>query len=551
MQHPVNNPIDIARAISAFFTYGFDRILGMGANINPLAPPSSTFHGYSRNPSDRRGSSYGRRAHEHSRNRPPAMHSRTHQRSRPYEANRSSQRAAGAPVPQIDIPPDVVSARPPMNALQLLELCRRTGNERAMASSSRPEGESQLKKVKLKELPFYTHISNILLDSYLAPVFSFSKKFSFKISSKTASDIDKEGHQVLLMLSHLDNTTQQDIRWPARSEIELNGKSRHLRGTSMPVNITEMCHLKQDSTNELKISSSKCRGETYVVIVSQMKKVPFCQVLDKLKAKKPTRKIDTQDLIKARLEQDSEGDIATTTFQCSLQCPIGMTRMTLPCRASTCKHIQCFDALVYIRMNECKPTWICPVCNCPAHFSDLLIDGYFQDILRKDKSSTKIKFHSNGSWSPVSCSESKEPAQDVTKNNPASKRKLSDVDEVVVIDLDDEEPPRPKDIVTDRNNNSFGHDDPKEITIEKNPERDFLQPLNAPNEPPQGRRRSSRNSVPPLLQQTSKASAPPAKRMRTRSRKNSQFDEECLRISADNMARRATRNHQTSRRQPS
>lgn len=44
----------------------------------------------------------------------------------------------------------------------------------------------------------------------------------------------------------------------------------------------------------------------------------------------------------------------------------------------------------------------------------------------------------------MSCNESKEPAQDVTKNNPASKRKLSDVDEVVVIDLDDEEPPRPK-----------------------------------------------------------------------------------------------------------
>nr|XP_027219086.1 E3 SUMO-protein ligase PIAS2-like [Penaeus vannamei] len=224
-----------------------------------------------------------------------------------------------------------------------------------------------------------------------------------------------------------------------------------------------------------------------------------------------------------------------------------MTRMTLPCRASTCKHIQCFDALVYIRMNECKPTWICPVCNCAAHFSDLRIDGYFQDILQKDRSSTKIKFHSNGTWSPVLSSEPEEPAPEIPKNIPVSKRKFSQVDEVIVIDLEDEDPVTRKDPLTDRNNNSLDAEEPQEIDVERDPATTSLQPPNARDDSPR-RRRSSRNSVSSV--QIPVVLEPLAKRMRTRStnRKNSQTNEECISLSADNTERRASRNSQTSRR---
>lgn len=38
-------------------------------------------------------------------------------------------------------------------------------------------------------------------------------------------------------------------------------------------------------------------------------------------------------------------------------------RMTTPCRSSTCDHLQCFDASLYLMMNEKKPKWQCPVCN--------------------------------------------------------------------------------------------------------------------------------------------------------------------------------------------
>ena len=39
---------------------------------------------------------------------------------------------------------------------------------------------------------------------------------------------------------------------------------------------------------------------------------------------------------------------------------------------------QCFDASLFLMMNEKKPTWTCPVCDSPAKYDDLMVDGYFQ-----------------------------------------------------------------------------------------------------------------------------------------------------------------------------
>ena len=51
-------------------------------------------------------------------------------------------------------------------------------------------------------------------------------------------------------------------------------------------------------------------------------------------------------------------------------------RLTVPCRAVTCSHLQCFDAALYLQMNEKKPSWICPVCDKKATYESLIIDGY-------------------------------------------------------------------------------------------------------------------------------------------------------------------------------
>lgn len=53
-------------------------------------------------------------------------------------------------------------------------------------------------------------------------------------------------------------------------------------------------------------------------------------------------------------------------------------------------------------MNERKPTWNCPVCDKPAVFDNLVIDGYFQEVLASNSlppDKNEIQLHQDGSWS--------------------------------------------------------------------------------------------------------------------------------------------------------
>ena len=80
---------------------------------------------------------------------------------------------------------------------------------------------------------------------------------------------------------------------------------------------------------------------------------------------------------------------------------LGKMRLTIPCRAVTCTHLQCFDAALYLQMNEKKPTWICPVCDKKAAYESLILDGLFMEILNDCTDVDEIKFQEDGSWCPM------------------------------------------------------------------------------------------------------------------------------------------------------
>lgn len=52
-------------------------------------------------------------------------------------------------------------------------------------------------------------------------------------------------------------------------------------------------------------------------------------------------------------------------------------------------------------MNEKKSSWKCPVCDQPALFENLSIDGYFLDVINSQTlgSDEEIQLHKDGSWS--------------------------------------------------------------------------------------------------------------------------------------------------------
>lgn len=56
-------------------------------------------------------------------------------------------------------------------------------------------------------------------------------------------------------------------------------------------------------------------------------------------------------------------------------------------------------------MNERKPTWNCPVCDKAALYENLVIDGYFQEVIASSKlgpDDNEIQLHPDGSWSTLS-----------------------------------------------------------------------------------------------------------------------------------------------------
>ncbi|CAB1338952.1 unnamed protein product [Coregonus sp. 'balchen'] len=104
-------------------------------------------------------------------------------------------------------------------------------------------------------------------------------------------------------------------------------------------------------------------------------------LLQRLRSKGIRNPDHSRALIKEKLTADPDSEIATTSLRVSLLCPLGKMRLMIPCRALTCSHLQCFDATLYIQMNEKKPTWVCPVCDKKAPYEHLIIDGLFMEIL--------------------------------------------------------------------------------------------------------------------------------------------------------------------------
>uniref|UniRef100_A0A0A9Y6E8 E3 SUMO-protein ligase PIAS2 n=2 Tax=Lygus hesperus TaxID=30085 RepID=A0A0A9Y6E8_LYGHE len=161
-------------------------------------------------------------------------------------------------------------------------------------------------------------------------------------------------------------------------------------------------------------------------------------LLDKLKTKGPRSAECTAGIIKEKLN-DEDCDIATTSLRVSLICPLGKMKMVTPIRPVTCTHLQCFDATIFLQMNEKKPTWLCPVCNKPALYDNLVIDGYFMDVMSSSDLPSdchEIQLNKDGSWSAHNPSAKKKATSDTPKANET-------IQEINDLDSDDDGPALP------------------------------------------------------------------------------------------------------------
>jgi len=193
---------------------------------------------------------------------------------------------------------------------------------------------------------------------------------------------------------------------PNPKPVPANRPNMEAKRPPKPLIITSLCKLNTKSClNQVSVTWVPRKDDSaYTMSIYLVEKLTPEDLLKKLKLKGQRDPQVTKNVISSKLE-DRDDEISTSSVKVSMADPLSMTRMTFPCRASTCDHLQCFDADMYIRMNEKKPKWVCPVCNKPAYYEHLFLDGFYIQLLLSPKfkalTTNEIILNNDASWEAV------------------------------------------------------------------------------------------------------------------------------------------------------
>uniref|UniRef100_H9GG63 Protein inhibitor of activated STAT 1 n=2 Tax=Anolis carolinensis TaxID=28377 RepID=H9GG63_ANOCA len=272
--------------------------------------------------------------------------------------------------------------------------------------------------IKLQRLPFYDLLDELIKPTSLASDNSQRFRetcFAFALTPQQVQQISSS------MFCLSETSCPQEDHFPPNLCVKVNGKPCSLPGylpptkngvepkrPSRPINITSLVRLSTTVPNTIVVSWTAEIGRTYSMAVYLVKQLSSTVLLQRLRAKGIRNPDHSRALIKEKLTADPDSEIATTSLRVSLLS--WQNAAGHPCRSLTCSHLQCFDATLYIQMNEKKPTWVCPVCDKKAPYEHLIIDGLFMEILKYCTDCDEIQFKEDGSWAPMRC---KKEAQEV------------------------------------------------------------------------------------------------------------------------------------------
>ncbi|XP_015181365.1 PREDICTED: E3 SUMO-protein ligase PIAS3 isoform X2 [Polistes dominula] len=322
--------------------------------------------------------------------------------------------------------------------------------------------------VKFKRLPFFDLMAELLKPSSLMPQGSVrlqENSFMFHLTPQQSTDIassrdcrngSKMDYMVQMRFCLQETSCEQEDYFPPNISVKVNGKICQLpnpiptnkpgvepKRPPRPVNISPLVKLSPTVGNQINVSWSSDFGRRYAIAVYLVRKLSSSELLLRLKNKGVRHSDYTRGLIKEKLNEDADSEIATTSLRVSLACPLGKMRMNTPCRALTCSHLQCFDASLFLQMNERKPTWNCPVCDKPALYDNLVIDGYFQEVLNSKKllpDVNEIQLLQDGSWENLVLKKEKDREKPETKVAANVQDHKIDVD---TVDIDESGPTLP------------------------------------------------------------------------------------------------------------
>ncbi|XP_018583895.1 E3 SUMO-protein ligase PIAS4-A isoform X1 [Scleropages formosus] len=285
-------------------------------------------------------------------------------------------------------------------------------------------------EVKLISLPFYQTLETLVPPTELIAqnceklqdspcTFELTPSQAELIRNSSELRPGTKSVQVVLRICYTDPVGVQEDQYPPNIAVKVNQSYCHVPGyypsnkpgveprrPCRPVNITPWLHLST-ATNRITVTWGNF-GKRYCVAVYIVRVFTSADLFNKLKhcsVESPER---CRERIQDKLRFDPESEIATTGLRVSLICPLVKMRLNVPCRVLTCAHLQCFDAVFFLQMNEKKPTWTCPVCDSPAPFDLLTIDGLLSEILKETEDVEEIEYLTDGSWRPIRDEKEKE-----------------------------------------------------------------------------------------------------------------------------------------------
>uniref|UniRef100_A0A8C5LYV0 RING-type E3 ubiquitin transferase n=2 Tax=Leptobrachium leishanense TaxID=445787 RepID=A0A8C5LYV0_9ANUR len=278
-------------------------------------------------------------------------------------------------------------------------------------------------EVRLVKLPFYDVVDELLKPTELVAqnseklqdspcVFVLSPRQVDLIKNSRDLHPGVKSVQVVLRICYTDISSPQEDQYPPNIAVKVNHNYCSVPGyypsnkpgvepkrPCRPINLTNLMYLSSAS-NRVTVTWGNY-GKSYSVGLYLVRQRTSSELLQRLKTIGVKHPELCKTLVKEKLRLDPDSEIATTGVRVSLICPLVKMRLTVPCRAETCAHLQCFDAVFYLQMNEKKPTWMCPVCDKAAQYDQLIIDGLLSKILTECKDSDEIEFLVDGSWRPI------------------------------------------------------------------------------------------------------------------------------------------------------
>ncbi|KAK9331067.1 PINIT domain-containing protein [Lipomyces starkeyi] len=260
-----------------------------------------------------------------------------------------------------------------------------------------------------KSSPFFVLLAQLYNPCYCGAIpehrSSFTMTFRF-----TQSQLDKmrDNTYRIYLLSALseDAYRQATVQFPQSMEIRVNGKvvQANLRGlknkpgTAKPADLTDYIAKDTMTRNMVEVIYAYTR-QRYTVTLHMARKRSVQDIVTRIIAGKRLAKETVMEQITKNHGDDDDDDIVATSSIVSLKCPLSFGRIQVPIRTIRCSHVQCFDATSYIQLQEQAPTWQCPICNVYAPIEDIVVDNYFDEILKHtSKSVESIEIDPSGVW---------------------------------------------------------------------------------------------------------------------------------------------------------